>query len=254
MQEQTKELEKLYKLREQLKNTHKITTLQEQKDRLSIYLKNIEFVIKEIESGNWVNPVKLSVISENVENLDIEKYDGDIDYDVEMIEIVPNSRDVEMNTLYSYYKFFEDNFLSALSQSYLKLDYNLGKKRDDMYVKNDIIRHIIEEYGEDMNILTSISNKEQAEKYRERLSHQKKYLFIKLSEYLRNFLEFLNIVISDLDMGRSNIFNQDEKYLPKFSKDKNVFENHKYKDIIRNAKEFIEIFIDVLRLPDFKRK
>ncbi|HPO50432.1 MAG TPA: hypothetical protein PLO89_08930 [Spirochaetota bacterium] len=256
MNEQTNDIEKLKKLREQIDNTYKTTTIKEQKERLSAYIREIDAVLKDIESGNWVNPVKLSIISEKAKIMDIDEDNEEIDFDVEELEIIEGSKDVEMNTLYSYYKFFEDNFLSALNQSYLKLDYNLGKKRDDIYIKNDVMRHLIEEYSEDMKILFSISNKEQSDKYRERLSHQKKYLFIKLSEFLRFFLDFLGSLIVDLDMGRSTIFNQDERFLPVYSKNskKNVFYNRKYKDIIYSAKDFIEIFIEVLRLPDFKRK
>ncbi|HOV15129.1 MAG TPA: hypothetical protein PK771_12645 [Spirochaetota bacterium] len=260
MNTQKEELEKLYEIRDRLKKIQQINLKQDDKDKITSYLRDTENSIKEIEAGNWINPLKINQIKENLKQfdniIDNTTIDEDIDFDVEKIEIIPNSKDVEMNTLYSYYKYFEDNFLTALNQSYLKLDYNLGKKRDDLFVKNDMIRHLIEEYGEDMNVLTSITNKEQSDKYRERLSHQKKYLFIKLSEYLRDFLDFLNTTITDINSGRKNIFNLNEKFLPKFTRNnnKNAFENLKFKDIIMKTKDFIEIFIDVLRLPDFKRK
>ena len=198
----------------------RLQLIKKKKDKISSSIKDVKNITSEMEAGNWVNPVKLKLLNDNIKEFDILatstttnkiKDEDDIDFDVEMVPIISNSKDSEMNTLYSYYKYFQENFMVALSQAYLKLDYNLGKKRDDLFVINDTISHLVEEYREDMNILTTITNKEQSDKYKERLSHQKKYLFIKLSEYLRTFLDFLNGVVVDLGEGRKNVFNANEK-------------------------------------------
>ena len=64
------DIEKIYRIKNQLLVTYKAANKEEQKKRISQYLKDIEIIIKEIESGNWVNPVKLNIITQSLKEED----------------------------------------------------------------------------------------------------------------------------------------------------------------------------------------
>ncbi|OHD16837.1 MAG: hypothetical protein A2086_08815 [Spirochaetes bacterium GWD1_27_9] len=254
------ELDKMYKIREQLRNTYKITSNKDQKDRIGLYLNQIESIIKDLESGKWINPVKLNIISEDIkkESGDDDGDDGDDDsslkYDVEIKKISDKFNDSEMDGLYSYFNYFENNFLPPLSQSYLRLDYNLGKKREDVFVKTDLIRLLIKQYIEDAEVLKTVTRKEQIESFRERLANRKKQLFIKIGEYLHDFEDFVDNLIGEMNLGRKNILNANEKYATIFELSrKSILEGKKFKDIITETKIFLNEFLKVLRLPDFRK-
>ena len=254
------DIEKIYRIKNQLLVTFKAANKEEQKKRISQYLKDIEIIIKEIESGNWVNPVKLNIITQSLKeedtNGDGESSDSGKYIDrIEFVKLSESNKDYELDQIYSFMTYFEDNFIPPLSQSNLKLDYSLGKRRDDFYVVYDTVKHLMEEFVADYDLLCRLTNKEQISKYKERLYLQKQHLLVKIRELLNHIKEFLMMVVNDLNEGRKSLFNANEKYVNRYSNisKKIEFEGKNMEYIVREAQIFIDEFISVLRMPDFKK-
>ena len=174
---------------------------------------------------------------------------------MEIKKISDINKDEEIDEIYSYFLYFDNNFSSPLSLSNLKLDYSLSKMRDDFFVKYDNVLHLIEEFKTDVELLSKIKNKEQIESYKERLKQQKRHILFKTSEILNELKVFLEKVIADINEGRKSLFNATEKYLIKFdSSKKSILEGKTYKEIIFETYNFVNDFIDILRMPYFRNK
>lgn len=255
-----KEREKIYKIRDQLLITYKASTNEEQKKRINSYLRQIENIIKKLESGNWVNPIKLKILSEKISNnQDLEKIEEDTQESyknkIEIKKISELNKDPEIDEIYSYFLYFENNLRSPLSLSNLKIDYSLSKIRDDFFVRYDNVLHLLEELKSDIELLAKITNKGQIEIYKERLKQQKRHLLFKISEMLNELKNFLEKVITDIEEGRKSLFNPNEKYIIKFDTSKrSLFEGKTYKEIVFETYNFVNDFIDILRMPYFKNK
>jgi len=249
------EIEKIYKIKSQLLSTYKISKKEEQKKRISHYIKEVDMIIKDIENRNWVNPVKLNILTQNVDGKDNIATDNKKYKNLVPIEKISDlNKDLELDQIYSYLNYFEENFIPPMSQTNLKLDYALSRKRDDFYVKYDSVKHLVKEFTADFELLCKLTNKEQIEKYKERINLQKHHLLFKISELLSDISSFLSLVITDLNEGRKSLFNAAEKYFNKFDKTKkDIFTGQTMEYIVRECSIFIDEFIDILRMPDFKK-
>lgn len=250
-----KEIEKIYRIKSQLLSTYKVSQKEEQKKRISHYIKEVDMIIKDIENGNWVNPVKLNILTQNVDSEDNSSANEKNYKNLVQIEKISDlNKDSELDQLYSYLNYFEEHFLPPMSQTNLKLDYALSRKRDDFYVKYDSVKHLVKEFIADFELLCKLTNKDQIDKYKERINLQKHHLLVKISELLNDIRDFLTLVITDLNEGRKSLFNAAEKYSNKFDKaKKGIFTGQTMEYIIRECAIFIDDFIDILRMPDFKK-
>lgn len=255
------EIEKIYSIKEKLLVTFKAATTKESKRRISVYLNKIDQIIKDIEEGKSVNSEELNIFSEELRKVKVSKNipddDSAINYiaRVETLQITDKNKDSEMDHIYSFLIYFEKNFSVPLGINYLKIDYHLTKKRDLLFAHYEAVKHLLKEYIDDVLLLQELRFNEQIEQYKSRLTQQKKYLFIKLSEFLHGLKDFFEEILNDLNKGKQSFFNHEEKYKYKFDvNEKSEFEGFEMETIIQEAYNFTNEFIGILRMPKFKNR
>ncbi len=255
-----KEIEKIYNIKDKLTITYKAATNNKQKKRIYKHLQQINKVIDDIEDGKYLDLNKLNIFSEDL-NMD-EIYESDLEEirinylaKVENLKISNNNKDSEMNQIYSFINYFEKNFSTPLGNNYLKLEYNLSKKRDTFFSHFEGINHLLNEYIDDINVLSELKFKEQIEQFKFRINQQKKYILVRLSEVLHEFKELISNIILDYDKGLNSIFNPNERYIYKYPKtEKTDFDGIEMINILKEASYFIDDFLSILRMPDFRKK
>ena len=254
------EIEKIYQIREKMLITYKAAVSDAQKKRISKDLAKIEKIIGHIEEGKEIEVDKLSLFSiesRNTENnVKKEEHDNRISYiaKIEILKLSDSNKDPEMNQIYSFLIFFENNFAVPLDDMYLKLEYSLGKKRDIIFAHYQALQRLLKEYIDDIEILQDLKIKEQIEKYKSRIEQQKAYLLIKLSEFLHELKDLVNEIISDYKSGKSNFLNPKEKFQTSYLiKEKTEFEDMEMIDILYETVYFLEDFIEIIRMPDFRK-
>jgi hypothetical protein len=249
--------EKIYNLREKLLIIYKAASSDNQKRRVSKDLNLIENIIKDIENGKDVDLSKLNIFSNDKKELNKkETVDDHLNYitKVEMIKMAEDHNDSELNEIYSFYIYFERNFFIPLQDNYLKIDYQYSKRRDVIFTHHDTLMHLFEEYINDYEVLKELKIKEQINTFKNRVEQQKAYLLIKLGEFLLELKNLLTELIASYNLGKNIFYNPDESFTPKFDKDRNDFENYKMKEIVQEAIYFLDDFIEIVRIPDFKKK
>lgn len=252
------EIEKVYRLRDSLKMTYRLSTNRAQKGRIGETLKELEDIIKNIESGKWVNPVKIHLYTKKTSEEPEEAVEEKSSYrdKINFVKLSENNKDLEMDEMFSYLLFFEDTFIVFLKAEELKLEYEFSKRRNDFLLHYSTMRRLIDEYISDTESFTTFTTTEQREHYRDRLMHQKNYILIKLSENLAELKGLLIELLDDASSGRNEaLLNADERYYSQINSLKtNIFEGSKNVDIVRQALDFIVEFNTTLRIPNFKKK
>ena len=67
--------------------------------------------------------------------------------------------------------------------------------------------------------------------------------------------DFISEIITDLEKGRQNIYNQEENFTTKFpTNETSEFDGFTMKEIIYEADFFTKDFIELIRMPDFRKK
>lgn len=249
------EIEKIYKVRDKLKLTYKSSSNKTQKKRIAETLREVEEMIKAIENGEWVNPIKITQFSKNVvnEKKSEEQVEFKFQHRVEQIKLSEVNKDVEMDKMYSYLVFFEENFLSIFKLKLCKFKHEYNKIIDDVLSQFELINKFIEEYISDIEILSTLTDKEQIQRYKERIMHQKNYILIKLNDTLFEFKNFLVEILDEHKRGYHTILvNPDEKYYS-LSRHRSFLEGYKMIRVIDELVNMINEFINILRIPKFKR-
>jgi len=265
--------EKILALKERLRTTYKISTNAEQKKRIITHLAKIDSILKDISLGKDIsedrlaelNIKKISQNGENAANItstsDNSSASDNRDYlkddignfAVKYVEIHGNTKDTEINEIYSYFLFLESVYLPPLSQIYLKMDFNFGRDRDIIFNKFDMAKHLVNSYVEDYKMLASlVGKKEQYDSYKERMKQQRQYLLVKLGEFLHEFDDFLLKVIDNMKTNKPNILNPDDIYKNDFVESK-YLDGRNYRDIVKSLESYTLFFINILRIPNFKK-
>lgn len=247
------DIEKIYQIKQKLLTTFKVTTSAEQKKRIKSYLAHIESILDDIERGLDVDPEKLNIFSSEFKNTeDIEEnFITNYSARIEIIKLNENIKDKEMDLIYSFFIFFENNFFNIFTPKYLKLDYQFNKKRDLLFAQYDAFKILLKQYKDDLDLLSELRVKAQIEQFKKRIDQQKKYLLVKLSELIHGFRDFTLDLLNDIKYGKNGFINFDEVFEVNF--ENNEFNGWKMGDIIKEAEHFFNEFLDILRMPDFRR-
>ncbi|MCG8570546.1 MAG: hypothetical protein MJB14_10440 [Spirochaetes bacterium] len=254
------EIDKLYQIRDNLRTTYRASIKAEQKRRIAVSLKEVESIIEDVEKGNWVNPVKVNLFTKEGKQKDTENPQTEISYKYQskiVIEkLTEHNTDKEIDIMYSYFNFFSHHFLSVIQSPEFKLEYEYNRRKNDIITKFEKIETLINEYADDVEVYITVKGTEQESRYKERLLHQKNYLLIKIDEALKDLNDFLKIIIEGSGSKKSPILiNAEEEFYDNFSNAKNsMFFGTRILDVIIETRHFIEEFIHVLRIPNFKRR
>lgn len=255
------DITKIYQIREKLLTTYKAALSQEQKNRIKIHLSKLESIIEDIENGEEINPERLNIFSADLKKSSEENNSIDDTYNeevsfaalIDIVKISENSKDKEMDLIYSFFLYFENHFFNIFTPKYLKLDYQFNKKRDLLFSQFDAFRVLLKQYKDDLELLSDIKFKSQLDQYKVRVEQQKKYLLVKLSELIHGFKDFTKDLLNDVKYGKNGFINFEDVFKSNLSIDETEFEDWSMLDIIKEADRFLEEFIDILRMPDFRR-
>lgn len=252
------EIEKVYKLRDSLKMTYRLSTNKAQKIRVGQTLQELEEIIQKIEKGQWVNPVKVHLYTKKPDKDAQEESGEESRYreKIAFVKLAESNKDSEMDEMYSYLLFFEDTFITFLKSEDIKLEYEFSRKRNDFIMHFNTLRRLVDEYISDIEGFTTFSTTEQHDHYRDRLMHQKNYILIKLSEVLVEIRGVLKELAAEYEKGSTRaLLNGDEEFRGYLNSSKsNIFEGAKVIEIIYATLDFIKEFNTNLRIPNFKKR
>jgi len=250
------EIERIIDIKKSLELTHKSSTNLEQRQRLKKQLDEITAIIEDINDGKWVNPLKIKLFStkKNTDDNNIKKDTSqhEVHYDkVTIIKLTANSHDDEMDIVYSYFKFFDENFYHVLSLRNLKLRFDAGKKRDDILSSYDIIQRLFEQYIKDLNQSYQIGEKSK-EQINLRNNTEKYGVLVRIQD----FFQQLNLLVIEINkgllQGEKIVLNPDEKYFNQHDiTGCGIFEGLKIHEIFLEMGKFLTIFLSKISIPEF---
>ena len=236
------------KVLKQLEGVYNTSSDALQKKRVA---KDINVMKKKIKSleGKLV----LMGIDNDVE----EEEDTFIDDDYDILNTInvnrvrEDSKDREMDAITSYMVFFENNYLSILSEYYIKLDFNHSGKRDEFYPKFMEIKKIINEYNYELEVL----NREEYNNiafYRDKsLVHKIKHRYLlALDKYFKELKSFLKILIDDNASGGIIVLNSNDRLILDELEKNRKLDGYTVLDTIIEMYEFSEEVISFLSLPN----
>ncbi len=256
------EIARIYELKKKLDVTYKASSNSDLRKRVKKDIDDLELVISDIENGRWVNPVKLKLFSktsmpstdgnnQNPETGTKNTFLGNI----EITKITRNSRDQDMDQIYSWLIFFDTNFYPALTIQNLRLKYEYGRRRDDLLLDYDLTKRQIEQYKDDNDTYQNLPNENQRRMYEERIFQERNAIIIKINELFTAFKNLMIICDKSIKDNDSIVANPLEKYYNPHNKEKkSIFEGIEIETIIRNFIDFCEAYIEMLKLPAFMKK
>lgn len=250
------EIERIHDIKKSLEITYKSSTTPSQRARLKNEIDEINSIIELINEGKWVNPLKLKIFghTKNNKSTGNEAVNENTEYDkVKLIPFVQDSRDDEMDVIYSYFVFFENNFYQIFSQRSLKLRFDAGKKRDEFLASYDFILRQVEQYQSD--IVDAVRKTDQTREQRNnRLNMERFNLLGRLQDFFKELLEFVITLNQGIAQGEKIILNPqdsffDEQNVAEFSH----FEGKKIFEVLKELEIFLRIFLTKIDIPDFLR-
>ena len=239
------------KVLKQLEGVYSTSTDMNQKKRVAKDINELKRKVKSLEG---------QLIVLGIENEIIEEEETSIADDYEILNMIPvnkvreDSKDREMDAVISYLDFFEKNYLSILSEFYIKLDFNHSGKRDEFYPKYMEIKKITNEYNYELDVL----NREEYNSiafYRDKsLVHKIKHRYLlALNKYFKELSGFLKILIDDNAEGGIIVLNSNDRlFLDDLEKNRKL-DGYTVMDTIIEMYEFSEEVIKFLSLPEFNR-
>ena len=239
------------KVLKQLEGVYSTSTDMNQKKRVAKDINELKRKVKSLEG---------QLIVLGIENEIIEEEETSIADDYEILNMIPvnkvreDSKDREMDAVISYLDFFEKNYLSILSEFYIKLDFNHSGKRDEFYPKYMEIKKITNEYNYELDVL----NREEYNSiafYRDKsLVHKIKHRYLlALNKYFKDLSGFLKILIDDNAEGGIIVLNSNDRlFLDDLEKNRKL-DGYTVMDTIIEMYEFSEEVIKFLSLPEFNR-
>ncbi len=232
----------------QLEGVYNTSSDALQKKRVAKDINVMKKMIKSLEG-------KLVVLG--LENEIIEEEDAGIGDDYDILGLIAvnkvreGSKDREIDAIVSYMIFFEKNYLSILSEYYIKLDFNHSGKRDEFYPKFMEIKKIINEYNYELEVL----NREEYNSiafYRDKsLVHKIKHRYLlALDKYFKELKSFLKILIDDNAEGGIIVLNSNDRLILDELERNRKLDGYTVMDTIIEMYDFTVEIIKFLSLPD----
>ena len=237
------------KVLKQLEGVYNTSSDALQKKRVAKDINVMRKMIKSLEG-------KLVVLGLENENIEEEEDAGiEDDYDIlgsiTVNKVREGSKDREIDAIASYMIFFEKNYLSILSEYYIKLDFNHSGKRDEFYSKFMEIKKIINEYNYELEVL----NREEYNSiafYRDKsLVHKIKHRYmLALDKYFKELKSFLKTLIDDNAEGGIIILNSNDRLILDELERNRKLDGYTVLDTIIELYDFSEEITVFLSLPD----
>lgn len=195
----------------QLKGVYKTSTDHLQKNRVLKEMEEVKQLINNLKGKLIIHDLENDLFKEEEEDEDEEEETEEAFSILGAIEVPPyrnDSKDREIDAVISYMDFFEVNYLSILSEYYIKLDFNYSIKRDMFYPRFMEIKKILKEYNYELDIL----NREEFNSiafYRDKsVIHKIRHRYLlTLDKYFKDLKNFLEVLIDDYKSDGNIILN-----------------------------------------------
>lgn len=244
---------KILSVREKLLATYKFTVSEEQKRQIGKNIKDLDIIIADVKAGRPVSAKQIeSIIGKSSSNRSKDYSDDKKKKFADLIpveEVIASGKDYDFDQVYSFLSFFEKNMFSALSSSYLKLDFALSKKRDECFMSYETVKRMVDQYITDYNSFFN-SSKDPLDA-KQRLRADRRLVLVKLNDIFGSLHKLFSKLIDDLEDERNTILNKDEVFKDKFASDDNYFNGMSFAKIVSEADRFFEELIDIIDLPKF---
>jgi hypothetical protein len=243
------EMEQRTRILKQLEGVYRTSTSVTQRRRVLKEIQEIKRVIKDLQKrfeSAGMNP-------------DTEGGDDMRGTGLSILGRIPvrpfrtGSKDREMDTVVSYMKFFENNYLPILSDYYIKLDYSHSGKRDTFYPGFMEAMHLLKQYEYEKDSasdnerqydwLTLARDKTIVRKGRQR------YLF-GLDSYFKDLRSFIKLLVDDSRTEGAILLNPEDRIdLGEFEENRTL-NNYTVEEAIQEIYAFVEEFIGFLAMPE----
>ena len=192
---------------------------QDKRQTLMGSLKDIERDLKKLRAGVFsIDDLKRYKIDvEDLQNNrdDVYRKDDIGEYkilrNIVTIKLNEFCHNVEVNSVWSYLKFFEREYLSLLSEQNLKLDYGHAYQRDQFFNSYNETVMTMNRYGE---LLEQIEKAGSNKDYKERLLalQQKQYrdIIIKVGKFLASISRFIEDLLESEAHGEKVLLEPDK--------------------------------------------
>lgn len=173
---------------------------------------------------------------------------------IQLEPVTANTRNEEVNAIWSYLKFFGDEYLGLLCEQNLKLDYGLAYQRDQFYtLYNDVVK-VVSEYGEISDQIAQAESSHNKE-YRSRLvqlqNKQYRDIILKVGKFLRSLQTFVQSVFSSEEEGiRSLLEPEAIVYIEGTDSSLNGVTAKK---ALEDLAVYVDEFFDYIKIPDISR-
>ncbi len=175
-------------------------------------------------------------------------------HNIRIEPINSNTRNEEINAIWSYLQFFGREYLGLLSEQNLKLDYGHAYQRDQFYtLYNDTLK-IVTEYG---NISDQIAHAELTnnKEYRSRLiqlqNKQYRDVILRVGKFLKALQSFVQSVFESEKEGIKSLL--EPEAIVQIEGTDSSLNGTTAQRALQDLARFVEEFLDYIKIPDISR-
>jgi hypothetical protein len=157
--------------------------------------------------------------------------------------------DRELDTLALYLEFFEEEFLTILSETRLKLDFKHSLERDSFYHRFENLRRLFEDLDEDTSTVDLYAGQQHEEDMRKRSFKKKRNVIVEADKFLRRLANFSGTLVEDIENGGLTCLNADDILRFDRIEGRRTYEGRQVRQALVELRAFAREVIEFLNVP-----
>ena len=162
--------------------------------------------------------------------------------------------DRELYYLNLYLNFFEEDFLTILSETKLKLDFKHSLERDSFYHRFENLRRLFDDVHEDSSTVGLYSGQQHEEDMRKRSFKKKRNVIVEADKFLRSVIRFSSTLVSDIESGGLVCLNADDTLHFDRIEGKRFFEGRRVREALAELRTFAREVVEFLNVPQIESR
>jgi hypothetical protein len=162
--------------------------------------------------------------------------------------------DRELKYLFLYLNFFEEEFLTILSETKLKLDFKHSLERDSFYHRFENLRRLFDNVHEDSSTVDLYSGQKHEEDMRKRSFKKKRNVIVEADKFMRSVVRFSAGLVTDIEAGGLICLNADDTLRFDRLEGKRFFEGRKVREALKELRSYAREVIDFLNVPQIENR
>lgn len=252
--DQLAEIQKLQKAIEQLEKIHKLSSNQEQKNRVAKDIIKYKEKLRTITPESGL-PSADSIISKPKSNEPTSKIQlNNILSQFTVMKISPNSNDREINMIGTLLNVLDTEFIPILMDTHIKFDFSHGAERDGVVKYMENIRRNVKVLTETIEEHAQTEKQEFREQLGRMKNKQARIFITEAYEVFKKFKGFLEKVLTDMGTGGGVIMNLEEpiKFNSRFEK-ATLLEGKSIEEGINIFHTFLDEALGNINIPNIKK-